>query len=232
MATLCLTTSSPAHFRLPPQVIGCQRLPERSDHQSFIGHSQTYYLTLSNRLHFKTSRNWSRNHKQAALRGLADWPTSVPRQRSVFISCCLLHSLQQLDWETSAFHWHCCLENRSEPAETLTFKRGEFVRGKTDVQAINRPTPTRWTAHRRHFYALRPAFWYLSRSDGSFNLTHRPPRAPIKADWNAHREGERVSVCVWESLNDGLFVGVFMSWSPHLTVFMCAFTVTDAFVDK
>lgn len=44
-------------------------------------------------------------------------------------------------------------------------------------------------------------------SDGSFNLTHRPPRAPIKADWDVRREGGYVrarahgSVSEWNHIN-------------------------------
>lgn len=71
-------------------------------------------------------------------------------------------------------------------------------------------------------------------SDGSFNLTHRPPRAPIKADWDVRREGGYVRArarCVleWNHLN-----AMECLWA-NLTIVMflcaCVFTVAETFAD-
>lgn len=150
-------------------------------------------------------------------------PPPPPARRFVSILGGALLSLRQLYGQTSSFLLAPLpVKSVASRQRGLTFTQGdgesegEFVRGKTDVRSSKQEALTT----RRHYFARALAadrhifstlhcvcvcvFWYLSGSDGSFNLSHRPPSSTIKADWGVC--WKRECVCGGEEPLKGNFL--------------------------
>lgn len=73
-------------------------------------------------------------------------------------------------------------------------------------------------------------FWYLSGSDGSFNLSHRAPSSTIKADWGVRWERQCVCAAVrWRGTFKRQFLVVFMAstvLSKRSAEWVCVFLVS------
>lgn len=136
-----------------------------------------------------------------------------PQQGSVFIPAAFFIHYSSFTGRPAPFIGTAACKITQSRRETLTFKRGEFVRGKTDVQAINRNTHTHADPHAGAFSALCAARSEIYRgATAPLTSPIDRPELPLRlTGMSTGREDDGVCVCLgMESLNDEVFVGVFM----------------------